>query len=31
MANRIAGEFSKDSAATMESLITKTLGILTGI
>jgi len=31
MANRIAGEFSKDGVATMESLITKTLGILTSI
>jgi len=31
MANRITGKFSKDGAVTMESLITKTLGILTGI
>jgi uridine phosphorylase len=31
MANRITGEFSKNSTATIESLITKTLGILVGI
>ncbi len=31
MANRITGEFSKDSAKTMEALIVKTLGIVAGI
>ena len=31
MANRIAGEFSKDGAKTMQSLIEKTLGILVGM